>query len=56
MESVAPAGAVSGDNCPACGDEGTYWEDRVAVHDSVVGFEIRDAGIEHPDGRVCREW
>lgn len=47
---------MSGDNCPACGDEGTYWEDRVAVHDSVVGFEIRDAGIEHPDGRVCREW
>jgi hypothetical protein len=42
--------------CPACGDKGTYWEDRVPVHDSIVGFEIREAGIEHPDGRLCTEW
>jgi hypothetical protein len=42
--------------CPACGEQGTYWEDRISVHDSIVGFEIRDAGIEHPNGKVCREW
>jgi hypothetical protein len=42
--------------CPACGDQGEYWEDRVPVHDSIVGFEIREAGIRHPDGRLCTEW
>jgi hypothetical protein len=42
--------------CPACGDKGTYWEDRQFVHDSIVGFEIREAGMEHSDGRLCTEW
>jgi hypothetical protein len=41
--------------CPACGDPGRYWEDRVPVHDSIVGFEIREAGIEHSDGRLCTD-
>lgn len=43
-------------DCPACGDRGTYWEDRVPVHDSIVGFEIREAGIRHSDGRLCTDW
>jgi hypothetical protein len=41
-------------DCPACGDGGTYWEDRVS--DSIAGFEIRSAGIAHPDGRLCTDW
>lgn len=43
-------------DCPACGDRGTYWEDRVPVHDSIVGFEVREAGIRHSDGRLCTDW
>lgn len=42
--------------CPACGEDGTYWEDRISVHESIAGFEIREAGIQHPDGRLCTEW
>lgn len=42
--------------CPACGEPGEYWEDRISVHDSIVGYEIRAAGILHPDGGLCTEW
>jgi len=38
--------------CPACGEQGEYWEDRVTVHDSIAGFEVRSAGILHPDGTL----
>jgi hypothetical protein len=41
--------------CPFCGNPGTYWEDRIAVHDSIAGFEIRAAGIAHADSRICTD-
>lgn len=42
--------------CPACGEAGEYWETRDTVHDSIIGYEIQEAGIRHEDGRECTEW
>lgn len=38
--------------CLRCLRLGTYWEDRVPVR-NMIGYEVRAAGVEHADGRIC---
>lgn len=43
-------------DCYACGEKATYWELRAHVRDNYLGFEIINAGFDHPDGTTCEEW